>query len=311
MLKILCRSITPFTQDGSIDEDGLRAHALRLAKHGLGVCLANSSLGEGFTLSADEMRRVYEIVGEICAHRVPIYANPPEQHDARQAIRHAELAATSGCDGVVLYPVAGWHGFKPTEEESAAFLDSVLGAASIPVLIAANPVLGYVPHPNVIARAIDKHGNVAGVTINGDERYLASVRQNASRPVDYYAQLNGFLSSYATGATGLFAYEANIIPATFAQFAAACQHWDFDAIERIGKQLLAFRQVIQRLGPGNVKPVKMVLRLLKLPGSAGGTRPPNLMPAGGWEEALAADLRKIGLPELNEMIGAAGLARAG
>jgi 4-hydroxy-tetrahydrodipicolinate synthase len=300
--------ITPFAKNGAIDDDELRRHALRLAASDIGICIANSSLGEGFTLSPDEIRHLYEVVVAACGGRVPVYANPPEQHDPRQAVRHAQIAAEAGCDAVVLYPVAGWHGFRPNEAEAAAFLDAILGGAPLPVLIAANPILGYVPQPGMIARAIERHSQVVGVTINGDERYLLSLRSGVSREIDYYCQLNGFVSAWAGGATGLFAYEANVLPRTFADFIAACAAWDADRIRLIGQRLLAFRQIIERWGPGHVKVLKMVMQLLQLPGGTGICRPPNIMPEPGWEPALAADLRSIGLPELDQLLSDAGLA---
>ena len=54
-------SLTPFTEDGDLDEPGLRAHLRRLGVAGIGVYLAGSGSGEGYTLTRDERRRVFDV----------------------------------------------------------------------------------------------------------------------------------------------------------------------------------------------------------------------------------------------------------
>jgi 4-hydroxy-tetrahydrodipicolinate synthase len=46
-------SLTPFTEDGALDDAGLRAHLARLRASGIGVYLAGSGSGEGYTLTRD------------------------------------------------------------------------------------------------------------------------------------------------------------------------------------------------------------------------------------------------------------------
>ena len=49
-------SITPFAEDGSIDEAKLRRHLSKLGDAGIGVYVGGGGSGEGYTLSADETR---------------------------------------------------------------------------------------------------------------------------------------------------------------------------------------------------------------------------------------------------------------
>ena len=64
---------TPFREDGSIDEDALRAetrYMVDTAKvHGVAVC---GSTGEGHTLTTEETRRITEVVVHEARGRVPV-----------------------------------------------------------------------------------------------------------------------------------------------------------------------------------------------------------------------------------------------
>lgn len=65
---------TPMDEDESIDEDGLRklvAHVIERGVHGI---FAAGTQGEFYGLSTQEKRRVFQIVVEEAAGRVPVYA---------------------------------------------------------------------------------------------------------------------------------------------------------------------------------------------------------------------------------------------
>ena len=75
---MFCMSATPFKEDGSLDEEGLRVHLRRLVAAGNGVYLGSGGAGEGHVLTVPELRRIYDIGVEECKGKVPTYANPRE-----------------------------------------------------------------------------------------------------------------------------------------------------------------------------------------------------------------------------------------
>ena len=66
--------ITPFTNDGEIDEAALKRLVDFQIKGGVEALLPTGTTGESVTLSDDEQARVVEIVSSQVKHRVPVIA---------------------------------------------------------------------------------------------------------------------------------------------------------------------------------------------------------------------------------------------
>src|SRR4051812_12358998 len=67
-------SITPFTEDGVVDEGLFRSHLQFVAAAGIGVYVASQGSGEGDLLSFDEKVRLYEIAVEELDGRAQVVA---------------------------------------------------------------------------------------------------------------------------------------------------------------------------------------------------------------------------------------------
>src|SRR5471030_1310780 len=105
-----CMCATTFSKEtGELDEAAFRLFLQRIVDAKLGVYLGSAGSGEGHALTRDELRRVYEIGVDVCKGRVPVHANPPEQHTARGAREHALIAVDAGVEVVHTYTLAGWH----------------------------------------------------------------------------------------------------------------------------------------------------------------------------------------------------------
>ena len=80
-------SITPFDGDERVDEDALRGHLRKLAASLIGVYLAGSGSGEGYTLNSIEVARILQIGKEELAGKVPFRAMGVEPRTADEMIR--------------------------------------------------------------------------------------------------------------------------------------------------------------------------------------------------------------------------------
>src|SRR5439155_23664833 len=88
--------ITPFKQDGSIDEAALRNLVAWQVESGIDFLVPCGTTGETPTLSHDEWRRVIEITVEVVAGRVPILAGATSNSTQEAVAKAKEVAAISG-----------------------------------------------------------------------------------------------------------------------------------------------------------------------------------------------------------------------
>jgi len=93
--------VTPFAQDGSIDEPALRAHVDWQITSGISLLIPCGTTGEASTLTAQEWLRVIEITVEAAAGRVPVYAGCTHNSTAQLVLNARKLAAISGLTGIL------------------------------------------------------------------------------------------------------------------------------------------------------------------------------------------------------------------
>lgn len=308
---LLCRSATPFTASGELDEDALRGLLQRLVDAKVGVCLGNPGAGEGHALTLQELARIYAIGTGVCGGKVPVYANPPEQPTARDTREQLAIAVDAGVDAVVLYGPAGRHGYKPTDDELMDYLDSVLTAVKHPVALAPDQTTGYVAKAEIIARTCEKYPQVLAVHI-GDpgEDYLLGLKALLQREVELYIVSPASLRALAVGATGVLSAEANIIPKTCRSYLEAAAGGETSKVNNIYLQLKQFSRYVSKWGPAHARWIKMCLRLFKLPGGDGSVREPYQFPPAADYGKFADGLLKLDIPEIDELARAANLRRA-
>jgi dihydrodipicolinate synthase/N-acetylneuraminate lyase len=232
----------------------------------------------------------------------------PEEHTAEQTIAQARIAIAAGVEALHLYTLEGRHGYRPTEPELMGYFDDVLSVIQHPVVIAVNPTMGYIPRPQVIAEICRQHGQIVAIRLSAQrDIYLLNVQDALGRAIHCHWQLgSGALDPFSFG-TSLFAAEANIIPQTFRRFVDLAQAGKIAAAGEVLGHIRRFNQLVMEWGPC-ARWIKMAMKLLKLPGWEGGLRKPYLMPPDDVLHCFAERLLQLGIPEIDEMARAAGLA---
>jgi 4-hydroxy-tetrahydrodipicolinate synthase len=92
--------VTPFTPDGSLDEDAFARFVDWQITEGIDFLVPCGTTGENPALSADEHRRVVEIAIRTSNGRVPVLAGAGNNNTPR-AVELAELAVDLGADGIL------------------------------------------------------------------------------------------------------------------------------------------------------------------------------------------------------------------
>ena len=281
---VLVALTTPFTADGGLDEATLRALVDRTIDGGVHGVVACGSTGEFSALSSDERRRVVEIVSDQTAGRVPVIAQTGSTSTAEAIVlsRHAQAVGAS-----VIMPVAPFYEALSLEE-TTTYLRAVAGSVDIDVMLYNLPAATGVDLPPTTVAALARE--VENI------RYIKNTTPDmaqAAQLIHYYGDLVGTfvgwdslgLSALVSGAAGVMAGTANVIPAEIVAVYDAVRAGDLDAAR--AAWLRVFPLLDACLSVNYIAAVKTAMAAAGLP--VGDPRAP-FAPLAGNEVALITDL---------------------
>ncbi len=204
--------ITPMTEDGELDEQGLAAlveHLIAAGVHGL---FTVGTAGEFWALSLAEKRRIFAWTVAHARGRVPVYVGTCA-NTTREAVELARAAQEAGADCVsVLTPVF----ITPNDAELFAHYKAIADAVpEMPVLLYGNPDRTNVKlSVDLVARLAQEVRNIVGIKdSSGDLTLTAEYIRRA--PAGFRVLMGRDTLIYAAlahGAAGAIAASANIAP---------------------------------------------------------------------------------------------------
>jgi len=288
-------SVTPFTQEGELDEDDLRRHFRRLAATGIGVYVGGGGSGEGHTLDEGENRRILQIAAEELKGRVSVRAMGTEPRSARQMIHFARLVEDARLDAIQVYSLDMGHGNRPTDAELERYFDDVLSAIHIPAVISTHFAVGYLIPLPILTRLVARHQNVIGINCSSDPIYMLQVIDLLGSRVEIHSGANGLgLFAIAAGATGYLSTEGNLAPRLCTSVVEHQNSGDLAMRDDAYVKVVKLYRITYKYG--SARGTKAALRILGLPG--GFPRPPRLpVPEDGLLDITNAidelDLRQL------------------
>ena len=194
---------TTFHDDGSLDLDSqarLVAHLLESGAHGLGLF---GNAGEGYTLDADERRRIFEVVRRETAGRVPLVVSTGAT-GTDLAVRQSREAEQAGADALMVLPP---YLLRPDAEGLVRYFEAISNAVAIPIMVQDAPLLTQVPMPAaLLARLARELERVTYVKIEAPPTApkVSAVLQQAGGKLTVFGGLNGqfFIEEVQRGARG-------------------------------------------------------------------------------------------------------------
>jgi 4-hydroxy-tetrahydrodipicolinate synthase len=267
-------SITPFTAGGDLDEPGLRVHLARMRDAGIGVYLAGSGSGEGYTLNDREVARMLTVGVEELAGHVPVRAMGVEPRTAEQMVATARVAERAGVEALQVYSLDQGHGNRPSPAEVERYLRTVLDAAGLAVVLSSHQSVGYLLAADLIASLLDEYDSVIGVNCSTlDVTYLVRVLDAVDGRADVHVggPLHA-LTCLGLGGQGFLSSDANLAPHLCASLIDAYRAGDLAACHDAYRTLMRLYTATRDLG--GVHATKAALDLLGLPG--GPPRPPRV-----------------------------------
>jgi len=251
--------VTPFHQDGSLDEAALRNLVAWQIESGIDFLIPCGTTGETPTLIHDEWLRVIEITVEVAAGRVPIVAGSTSNstHDAVEKAK--EVAARPGVDVIL---TASPYYNKPTQEGQYRHFKAIAEAAGKPILLYNVPGrTGANIEPGTLARLAEVP-NILGVKeASGNITQIAEVLNAVP---EHFLVFSGddaiTLPVVALGGVGIISVASNEIPAEMAAMTRAALNNDWATARSIHRKYLPLMQA--NFIESNPLPVKAVLAML-------------------------------------------------
>lgn len=286
---IIVPVITPFHEDESLNEDGLRQivdYLIAGGVHGIFPCGSQSEL---FALSMDEAKRVIDVAVAAANGRVPVLAGTGmvTTRDSIELSRYAESAGADALSVITPYFI------KPTPEELRKHFLRICEAVSIPVLGYNNPGRTGVPLTPATVAAIAKEApNFVGIKDSSGDltNTLSYIEQT---PPTFRAFMGRDTLVYAAlcyGCVGAVAATANVVPELVVGIYDAYMAGDHALALQRQHQLSPLRLAFE-LGSFPVV-VKDAMNLIGLP--AGPARAPITSLTGQPREKLVAVLKELG-----------------
>ena len=233
--------VTPF-RGGAVDEAALRALVEWQIAEGSSALVPCGTTGESATLGFDEHYRVFDIVVEAAAGRVPVIAGCGS-NDTATAVRHMREAKARGADAALI--VAPYYN-RPTQDGMVAHFEYLAAHSDLPI------VAYNVPGRTVTDILPDTFTRIAGIAsvvavkdASGDCTRVTDHRRALGPD---FCQLSGnddlWLSHAILGGTGCISVSANVAPRLCADFAAACAASDWAQALILHERLFALHRAM-------------------------------------------------------------------
>jgi 4-hydroxy-tetrahydrodipicolinate synthase len=247
--------VTPFKQDGSLDQAALRELVRWQVKSGIGFLVPCGTTGETPTLSHDEWLRVIDLTVETASGRVPIMAGATSNNTREAAAKAKEVSSRPGVDYVL---TATPYYNKPTQEGIYQHFKAIAEASAKPLVLynIAGRTGTNIETPTLLRLA--QIPNIVGVKeASGNIAQIAEVC--ASVP-EHFLVFSGddavTLAVIGLGGVGIISVASNEIPAEMSRMtnAALINKWD-EARLLFRKYLPLMQANFIESNPGPVKAV--------------------------------------------------------
>lgn len=282
--RLLTAMVTPFKQDGAVDETKtaeLAEHLVSKGHDGLIVC---GTTGEYSTMTDEENESVFRIVKEAVGNKAKIVAGVGS-NDTAHTLHLASRAEAVGVDGLLV--VTPYYN-KPTQAGLVAHFNEVANNVKTPVMLYDIPGRAGIPITPDTYRALAPHENIVAVK-DAKADMGAAAEVMATTDLQYYSGDDGLtLPWMSLGAVGLVGVTTHIAPEMFRSMIDAIVAGDLAEAQRINLELVP----VVRAAMGRVPGCVAAKEILKWQGvlDSSKVRLPHVAPTEAEEALMRADL---------------------
>ena len=284
---VLPAIITPFKDDYSLDEEGLRRNIEFLQESGVSGIVPCGTTGESATLTFEEHKRVVEIAID-CA-TVPVIAGTGS-NNTREALELTLHAADAGADAALL--ITPYYN-KPNDRGMFEHYKIIAESCDIPIILYNVPKrTGADLRPDLVKKLAGLENIIGIKEASGSISQVSQVIEQ-TRETGFIV-LSGdddmTLPIMALGGAGVISVVANVAPRKTVEMVEAMARGDLDEARKLHFQLAPLvRSMFLETNP---IPVKAACRLMGL--AAGPLRLPLAPMSPDKENTLKDIVERLG-----------------
>lgn len=281
--------VTPMTDSGAVDWDGLdRLLEWHIAEGTHGIA-ATGTTGESPTLAVDEHCEVIARTVRTVNGRIPVIAGTGA-NSTREAIELTQAAARAGADACLL--VVPYYN-KPTQEGLYRHFRAVAEAVAVPQILYNVPGRTACDLQNETVLRLAEIDNIVGIKdATGDVPRGAELIRRAGPDFAVYSGDDATaLDLILAGGRGDISVTANVAPGAMARVCEAALRGDAETARRLNEPLLALHRDL--FVEANPIPVKWALHAMGR--TAGGIRLPLTPLTAASQPRVRAALQAAGI----------------
>src|SRR6266852_2018624 len=251
--------VTPFAQDGAVDENGLRNLVAWQVESGIDFLIPCGTTGETPTLTHNESLRVIDVTIEVVAGRVAIVAGATSNSTQEAVTKAKEVAARPGVSAIL---TASPYYNKPTQEGQYRHFRAIAEAVDKPVILYNVPGRTSANlEPATLAR-LSEVANIAGVKeASGNMSQIAEVLNSVPESFLVFSGDDAItLPVIALGGVGIISVASNEIPREMSELTRAAFNNDWTTARTIHRKYLPL--MLANFIESSPLPVKAVLAMM-------------------------------------------------
>lgn len=203
--------ITPFNQDGSINEKFVIKEMDLCIKAGVDGISVGGSTGEGPTLRDEELKLLINIAKDVVNEEQPIVCGVMRTC-TRDAVKTGLVAKEAGADIIMVTPTA-YNVLVPNEEGMFDFYNTISKEVELPIIIY-NVIPQNTIYPLLYKRLLDETENIMGIkqSVGGVEALYAMKMISGDKGKIYAATDDMLYTCYELGAKGAISAILAVFP---------------------------------------------------------------------------------------------------
>jgi len=281
--------ITPFDEDGELNEEGLRENIRFQIENGIDGIVPVGTTGECATLSFKEHKKVIEISVNEAEGEVPVIAGSGSNNTV-EALELTEYAADIGADAALI--VSPYYN-KPTQRGLYEHYKTLAQEVDIPQIVYNVPSrTGKNIEADTTAKLSELENVKAVKEASGDVKQAMDIKKKSAEDFNLMSGADKLtLALLSAGGVGAISVASNIVPGKISKMIHSYLDGDVKTAQEIHyENLYLFDSLFLETNPG---PVKAAMDILDRP--AGKPRLPLVEASEETKERLREVLSELGL----------------